>query len=456
VTAAGTVVRRLLAVVLALVALTLGGAGAASAHTTIDLVDPTDGSRLTSAPEQLQVRFGESLPLRDTSVRLALSSGRTLAEGPLTSDSTEPASDEGTFTLPEDLATGSYIVTVTARGSDGHTLSEAFAFTVGDAPLVRAEGATSPTDSPGLIALAGLAGFVTAAGLAALGFGYVASWCWPEVLRRPLARRIAAAGAGLVALGSLADLAALCWAQGVGPVGVLGSQAGRLLLLRVVGLVLVVLAGRAFTRVATTTGTARGTRQNLLLMAAVPLLLGVVGSSHAAGDAWSLVTLLAGCVHAASMALWLGGLAWLWLSSRDDTTPTIAAARFSRTATACAATAVATGVFLAYRLTQGGSWSVLASGYGVLLAVKVALVAGLLLLARRTHGALLAVDRAESAGDGTGAPPPGTGSGPGPMAVLAPATAARLRLTAALRAESVAGIAVLAAAGLLTSIGPGA
>lgn len=442
---AGARVRRVVAVLLGALLLLGAGASGASAHTTIELLDPADGSRLAEAPSSLEVEFGEAIPLRDTAVRVALASGREVAEGPLVADDPDlPAHARGTFALPDDLGPGSYVVTVVAQGTDGHTVSNAFAFTVGDAPLVRTEGATSPNDAPALVLLTALAGFVTAAGLAAVGLLYVASWCWPGAERHPLLRSVVRAGVALLAAGTAADLVVLVAAQQSSVGAVLGTQAGRLLLLRAVGVVLVVLAARGWVRTADRAGGARDGRQNLLVLAALPLLLGVVGSSHAAGDPWSLVMLLAGCVHAAAAALWLGGLAWLWAASVDERTPAVAAGRFSRTALVCAATAVGTGVLLAYRLTQGGSWAVLTSGYGVVLGVKVVLVAVLLLLARRTHGRVAAARAEEDAGrDGAA----------GAVLALAPA---RARLSAALRVECAAGVAVLVAAGALSAVGPGA
>lgn len=422
------------------------GAEQAGAHTRIDLVAPTDGAQLTTSPARIVVRFGESLSLRDTVVRVSLASGRTVATGPLQSADPQPVHLEGSLDLPRSLAAGSYIITVTARGTDGHTVTEGYAFTVGKAPLIRSEGTTSSTDSWPVRSTSFIGSLLTMIGLAAVGAAYVASWCWPRACRSPLGRQFVTVGLLACAVGAFGDFVALLLSQQQGATEVLGSQPGRLIILRALGLLAVAVALFRWSRQADAGDRSAANSQNLMFGAAIPALLGVAGATHAAGDDWSLVTLLIGCVHLGAMALWVGGLLWLWFGRSSDALRLDDAIRFSRTASVSAAVTITAGVLLSYRLSWGQDISVWGEPYGRVLIAKIGLVAVLLVAANRTRRIVRQTTTLATAlQEGSAAS----------NQLETPALAQAPRLVGALRLEAICALAVITIAGLLSLFSPG-
>ncbi|MBM6405610.1 copper resistance protein CopC/CopD [Phycicoccus sp. CSK15P-2] len=439
--------RRILrCIVLFLAVAALSAPGAAHAHTRIELTSPRDGAHLEAPPAALQVAFSEPLPLRDTDVEVTSAAGEVLVSGPLTSDSTDPAVSSGTLDLPA-LSDGSYLVTVAAQGPDGHSVRSVFAFAVGDAPVVRIEGGGSPSNGPVARALAALGALATGVGLVGLGFGYVATWVWPGSTRSGRARVHTAAGAGAVLLGAVLVVASMRVEAYPSLGSIAATQAGRLLGLRMAAATAVLAAMIAWSRHDEPDRPRSPNRQNALFAAAIPLLLGVVGSSHSAGDVWALMTLLVGMVHLGAVSLWIGGLAWLWLGARQREPDPEAAAAFSRTARNCAVVTLGTGSVLAYRLTDGLDVAALTSPYGAVLAAKLVFVAALVACAARTHRAVLDLRRPAEAA-------PHSVDGGGTATRVRPVHRRTAALRSALRREAAAGSVVLVLAALLTTLAP--
>lgn len=420
------------------------GVGSATAHTHIDLLTPVDGARLDSSPTRIVVRFGEPLSLNDTLVRVSQASGRTITTGPLTSVDPKPVHLEGTLDLPITLETGSYIITVTARGTDGHTVTDGYAFAVGGAPLIRSEGTTSVSDSWTARTVSFFSSLLTMMGMAAVGLAYVASWCWPKAARSSRGRSLVTGGLLASTLATFGEFLTLVLTQQQGAAAVLGSQAGRLLILRTLGLVAVAVALARWSHQADAAPPATGNAQNLMFGTAIPALLGVTGATHAAGDDWSLVTLLIGCVHFGGMALWVGGLLWLWIGVRSDAQRVTDAIRFSRTAMASAVVTIIAGVLLSYRLSWGKSSGVWGEPYGQVLMIKIALVAVLLMAANRTR---LIVRKSTKISPPGGDP---TAAHPSKPRFLSEVPG----LAIALRVEAVCALAVVTIAGLLSLLPP--
>ncbi len=116
------------------------------------------------------------------------------------------------------------------------------------------------------------------------------------------------------------------------------------------------------------------------------LLAASVASSHAAARLEDRVPLMAlTAVHQLAVALWIGGLPYLWMASRGEADASAAQAitrRFSRLAMVCVAALFGAG--LALTIVYSGSWAgFYGTSYGAMIAAKVALLGLLLVLGAR-------------------------------------------------------------------------
>lgn len=120
-----------------------------------------------------------------------------------------------------------------------------------------------------------------------------------------------------------------------------------------------------------------------LALAATPAL-----SDHADAGRWTTVGKLAGTVHVAAAAVWLGGLAAFALAAlrNDEREARDVAERFSAVAFAAVALVVVTGTFQSVR--QVTTLDATETSYGRLLAVKVVIVLALIGIASLTRSAL--------------------------------------------------------------------
>ncbi len=126
----------------------------------------------------------------------------------------------------------------------------------------------------------------------------------------------------------------------------------------------------------------------LLLMAALGVAVAMGGLGHAAADEqWPLVSRLFDAMHVAGAGAWIGGLLLLVLATAGNAKPTEAVSEavldsvsdsewrvFSRTATVMAPVMMLSGVGSAWlRVGASGPAEILATDYGRLLALKIAL-----------------------------------------------------------------------------------
>jgi copper resistance protein D len=129
-------------------------------------------------------------------------------------------------------------------------------------------------------------------------------------------------------------------------------------------------------------------RKPVWLLLLVPLMIATVWTSHGASRLQHQIPLmLLTGLHQLAVALWIGGMPYLWLliSSRDkdsaveDDAAVRAVRRYSTMAVASVIVLVAAGVAMAWVYTQ--SWSaVYGTGYGVVLVAKSVMLAVVLLL----------------------------------------------------------------------------
>ena len=345
-------------------------ASSAAAHAELVSSTPSNGERLEAAPTEAVLEFTESVALVDDGVRLLDDRGEEVATG-------EPAADGRTvrLPLPDDLPTGSYLVSWRVISADSHPISGAFSFGVG----VDAEAAPdgpAQTSAPWPVQASRALGYVGYVGVA--GVVVLVGLCWPGGRSD---RRLDRALLGALALGGAATLLSVLLQ---GPY-VTGAPMTRLLdrdvlsqvghnefgawmqvrLLLYVALA-AVLASSDFLR---STGNRWGAGLGLLALAVT-----FPGTGHAAaGDVWDRAVV---SVHVVAAGVWVGGLLVLagLALVRGDRPDREALLRFSRLALASVVVLVATGTLNSLmRLDEPRQlW---ATGYGRVLLAKVLVVA---------------------------------------------------------------------------------
>ncbi|RCS92272.1 copper resistance protein CopC [Brevibacterium aurantiacum] len=133
---------RTLAVLLLGGLLTLTGAQAASAHAELLSTTPENGAVLDEAPAEAVLTFNESVQLIDGSIRLFPGD-----EDPLTLDA-HVSNTSVIAALPADLADGAYALSYRVVSADGHPISGAITFTIGDTPQAVATTPVVETATP--------------------------------------------------------------------------------------------------------------------------------------------------------------------------------------------------------------------------------------------------------------------------------------------------------------------
>jgi copper transport protein len=356
-------------------------ASPAAAHAELVAINPANGAQLDKAPDEITMTFTESVDVLDDGFRLVDSVGATVP-------TPEPVADGHTVSwpMPADLPDGPYTVTWKLVSSDGHPVAGAFSFGVGTAaasvlgitPGVTSEESASP-EAPWPVVAARLAGYLAFALLA--GVVAFVLWCSAGTRTDPSLQRLARIG---IVGGLLATVVGLL-VQGPYTSGLPMSQMFDPLLVR--------------DTMATPFGTAMVRR--LALYAAIGVLVwqlsgllarpirwlvsaGVVGvaltiSATGHGNASGrLVDLGVVALHALTAGIWVGGLIVLVVLGR--TVERREWLRFGTLALACVLALVATGALNSLREITAVEqlWQ---TRYGVVLVVKLALVAATLVAA---------------------------------------------------------------------------
>ncbi|MGO2141198.1 MAG: copper resistance protein CopC [Leucobacter sp.] len=115
--------------------LTLAGAQAASAHAELLSTTPENGAVLDQAPAEAVLTFNEPVQLIDGSIRLFPGDDDPLILDAHVSNTSVIAA------LPGDVPDGAYALSYRVVSADGHPISGAITFTIGDTPQ---EGAAAP------------------------------------------------------------------------------------------------------------------------------------------------------------------------------------------------------------------------------------------------------------------------------------------------------------------------
>ncbi|RJL11091.1 copper resistance CopC/CopD family protein [Paracoccus siganidrum] len=329
----------------------------AHAHADFRGSDPASEVLLEDLPETVSLDFSEPVG--------ALSMTWLLPDGQRHQAEARSIPQGLAVSPPPDGGRGSYALAWRVSSTDGHPISGALVFSVGH-PSTPA-GLPGADDPAGavlsiLTRTLAMAAMIVAVG----GAAYAVLVAPPSPLARRAARiaALAAVPLSLLALGAYGlDLLAArpaALAQAQTWQAALGAPRGWSLLLAAAA-ALVALRG-----------------QVAAMLAAMALgAASMAVSGHAATGGQPLLGQAIMAIHAAALVFWLGGLVALLAQGRDRLQ---ALRRFSALALPAVVLLVATGLSLV--LLRGADWQALvASGWGRLLAAKLALVAAMLGLA---------------------------------------------------------------------------
>ena len=391
--------RAVWAVLAGLVLGLLGPATPASAHAVLASSSPGANTIVAAVPMQVVLTFTETVNPVEGKIKVIAPDGSRADRGEARTSGTEVIIP----LLPSANGRGTYLVSYRVISADSHPIGGAFTYSV-------LERSTPPSDAGANVQASG---FVLAALPVARWIGYIGllllvgavlmlALLWPSRLDRAAPTRVIWIGAGLVALGTVLELALqVPYVAGGGLGDVRGSDlrevlaspygAAHLIRLGVLGAALVLV--RPVVK-------GRGWGADRVLLA----VLGTIGvatwsiSGHPSASPVPMVTVVSDMLHIASMALWLGGLAMLivFLLPRANAAELGAIVPvWSRWATYAVSVLVLTGS--AQALIEVGSVDALFSTtYGWMVVAKVTLVAlvvGVASLSRRMVVPI--VDRAE-------------------------------------------------------------
>ena len=430
-----TIPRRFVALGVLIVGLMVLPVVPASAHATLVQSTPGDGLVVPAGPKQVELHYDQPVGTSAGSVKVLAPEGTRVDTGRITQ------SDGGTTVidqLPAELPAGTYTILWRVLSADTHTVFGASTFSVKTASATTGAAAAAAADqaTAGRAAadLLGVSRFVFYLGLLVLlGAMAFLALLWFSGREVRGARRLLWIAWGATTVGTVAGLLlqgpyseglSLYWTFDPELIAqVLPTRFGVSSLARLV--LLAAIAGLLL-------GLRRWPRP-VLIGGTVVLGLGLLVTTSSVGHAGtgdlSAFAFPSDVLHLAAAAAWIGGLAVLAvvLLRRPPAGLTSVLPRWSRYAQFAVLVLVITGTFAGWR--QVREWGALTgTAYGVLLLVKVGLVAvmlGLAALGRarvRRHYALpaaasaivtagpgSAVSSAETAADPDG--PFGGGSG---------------------------------------------
>jgi copper transport protein len=362
----------------------LASAAPALAHATLVSTDPADGSRLQSAPTEVTLIFSERVSLDVGYVRVVDGRGRRVEDG--TAQHPGDKGDTASVRLRSGLGDGGYIVSYRVVSADSHPISGAVAFTVGNGPLVTANGAVSDSSgaNPVVNALFTATRWGSFAGLVLLGGIVFLTLCWPAGKADRRARRIVWTGwmvaAGATAAGLLLQ-GPYASGDGVGSIfnrdllsATLGSTYGRMQSIRLIALGgLAVLVIRLLRTENPLPEQVRARDEDLAAILGLVVLATYAASGHAVAGIQPTVAVLSDIAHLAAMSTWVGGLVLLvacLLPTRRTAELATALPKFSRLAFGSVAVLAVTGTYQAWR-EVGTLPALLSTRYGKLLDLKL-------------------------------------------------------------------------------------
>jgi copper transport protein len=343
--------------------------GPATAHAVLVEARPADGERLDRPPDALELRFSE--PIVPVAVRLLDASGAEVPDVAV-----EPRAETLVVRPRAPLPEGAYLLSYRVTSVDGHPVGATLRFGVGVEPVPEPAGAAGERAARWAGVLARWLFYATALGAVGLAL-FVQVVRPPEPVRSRTSRFLPwLAVAGLAAVAFRLGVAGLELA-GLGPAALAtmapwkvaaGTTLGRAAAMACFGLALLILAGRG------------GGRLRWSGAVAVAASFALTGHAASAEPRWLAAPALA--VHALAGAFWLGSLLPLLSCLRlppEEASATLR--RFSAAAAVAVGALVLAGAWLAWLQLGGRLAPLWETAYGVRLAGKLLLVAGLLALA---------------------------------------------------------------------------
>lgn len=412
--------RRILLLLVTLLASVLLFASPASAHNTLITSDPADGAVFDVAPTQLVLVFAKSVPLDTLSIELIVATGvRSDLEG----STYGPNGDTEVVTPLPTLPAGTVNLRWRLVGPDGHPITGRIAFTITAPPSTTAPTIAPPatgTVGPAVVVPstvpATLAPITVPAPTAAdTGVGFEEPWSTPSGIRwllrfgsyvaimtiggvltttafvwrrawdHPRIKRAVIWALAITAGAALAQLLVIAsdveatppWAALGGVSAAFSTDAGGALGIRI--LLVVAISWAMFTA-------STQTDESQWMLAAV-LLIGLLATwayaGHSRSMRWSLVGVPLDVAHHAAAAAWIGGLAIIGIVAiRECNTAELIDSlnRFARLASVAVTVIVVTGVLQAFRLV-GSPGRLFAANHGKLLILKVAVLGAMLKVA---------------------------------------------------------------------------
>ncbi|MGD9515344.1 copper resistance protein CopC [Mycolicibacterium sp.] len=396
--------RRGRASLLGLLAVVLGGmlallgAQPASAHAQLLSTTPEDGAVLEQAPAEAVLRFNETVLLLDGSIRLFPGD-----ESPIVLDAHVKDTDV-IAPLPADLVDGRYALSYRVVSADGHPVSGAISFTIGEAtgaqpaPQIQTD---TPLDTQ--FALSALTVLQYLGLLAFTGLVF-----FERVVLRSHQPATSRTRAVLLAAGSIAAAASMLLIP-VSALNVTGSPFPAFLspptwwpgiLWPPVVAALIVLVGTVIGSLAGTRTTTR-TARIVSLLAVLAALCSPVLVGHSQLVEPRTLVIIADLGHLASGAFWVGGVIGLLLFLADasparrdpaaGTDPLLAAEvvrRFSSYALWSVILLAVSGTVMGIMIV-GTLDALVTTGYGLTLLLKLGIVAPVIAIAAYNRRRLL-------------------------------------------------------------------
>ncbi len=379
----------LIAMMLGLVAVLVGPASPASAHAALVGSSPAADSIVQESPTQVVLTFTETVNPVQGKIRVIAPDGTRIDRNQARSSGLQLIIPVRPFE-----AVGTYLVTFRVISADSHPVGGAFSFSYkqvspGGPPSASGDEAQA---SPFVLAALPVARWTGYVGLLLLvGSVLVLALLWPQRLSRIGPTRVIWIGAGLVALGTILELALQVPYVAGGGLGnvtgeevreVLASQYGAAHLIRLGALAAALVLVRPIVQ-----GKGWGADRVLLAVLGTIAVATWSVSGHPSASPLPTLTVVSDMIHIASMSVWLGGLVMLvvFLLPRANATELGAIVPvWSRWATYAVAVLVITGT--AQALIEVNPLSTLFStAYGWVIVAKVALVGLVLLVAAVSH-----------------------------------------------------------------------
>ena len=382
--------RRIIAVATGLLALiTFATPGVASAHAVLDSSNPAASTVIAQSPAEIRLDFNEHIESSLLSVRLFDAQQKEITVQRAELLDLDPSI---VIAAIPDLADGVYVVVWRVVSADGHPVSGAFPFEVGDqssgtgqdllTKILNSIDAQSPLGNP---LAAGR--FISFLSLVLLIGTVVFTW-GSSLLRTEKARQLVRLSTLGIAFGSIAVLLLQGpYASGRGWSAIFDATlisdvtVTRLGLAVLVRLLFVVLWG--FLSLADSRAEARWWK-NLAIASGIGIVATFALSGHPSAGTMAPLFVVVDAVHLGAVAAWVGGLIALTILRKEDQCD---ASRFSRIATWTMPIAVVTGVVQGIHLL-GGIGAITESNYGKFLILKTLLVLAVIALGAKARALL--------------------------------------------------------------------